>query len=44
VRIEDILTAGLIAFAVYFVIVTVRDSARAPRTYYARGELRDTWL
>ena len=43
-RFEDLLTIGLIAFAVYFAVVTVRDSARRPRTYYASGELRDTWL
>jgi len=40
----DLVTIALIAYAVYFVIVTVRDSARVPRTYYARGELRDAWL
>jgi hypothetical protein len=32
------LTIGLIAFAVYFAIVTVRDSGRRPRTWYAKPD------
>jgi len=43
-RAPDLVTIALIAFAVYFVFVTVRDRSRAPRAYYARGELGDTWL
>jgi hypothetical protein len=35
---ERTLTIGLIAFAVYFAVVTVRDAGRRPRTFYAQPD------
>ena len=40
----DLLTVGLIAFAVYLLWRTARDAVRAPRSYYATGTLDNTYL
>lgn len=43
-RAPDLVTVALIAAAVYLVWMAARDAARAPRSYYAAGELDNTYL
>lgn len=40
----DLVTVVLIGLAVYLLVSTWRNQARAPRTFYAQAELRDWWM
>jgi len=43
VKAPDLVTVALIALAVYFALIAIRDRSRAPRSYYAEQGTGDWW-
>jgi len=43
VKAPDLVTVALIALAVYFAVIAIRDRSRAPRFYYAESGTSDWW-